>query len=73
MGEQFKVGDKVIVLTHGRDYGKMCTVISISDNLELPVRIKVINEHDPFDAGLFSEGVTEKWIRRDELRLSKET
>lgn len=64
-----KIGDTVIVTTHGSDYGKMCTIIEMSEtNRSLPVRIRLINQHDCFDFGAFGHGVTERWIPITDIR-----
>lgn len=72
MNEHIELGDRVIVLEHGRDFGKMCTVIEASDtNDQLPVRVRVCNSHDPFDFGKYGPDVTERWIPRGDLKKAK--
>jgi len=69
----FKVGDRVILVEKGSDYGKMCTVIESSEtNAYLPVRVQLINYRDYFDSRKYGPGVTERWIPIDDLRLAKE-
>lgn len=66
-----KLGDTVIVIEKGNDYGKMCTIIEDSDKDFLPVRVRLINPHDSFDFGPFAmDKVLEKWMPKKDLKVT---
>ena len=47
-----KVGDRVIIIERGPDFGKMCDVIEAPQTNELlAVRIELVNPHDHFRSG----------------------
>lgn len=68
---KFHLEDTVIVKEHGVDYGKICTIVEVSDNEELPVRVRLINPHDCFKRNAFGTDVTERWVSKRDLSLAE--
>lgn len=65
-----KVGDRVIIIERGPDFGKMCNVIEAPQTNELlAVRIELVNPHDHFRSGDIFSISTEKWINPRKVKL----
>lgn len=72
-----KLGDKVVLIEPGPDFGKMCTIIemeltTLPRGLIPKVKIKTINPYDPFIHIYDPTNRVEKWVDFRDLKLVEE-